>query len=94
MAFNPSKCETITVTRKKSPHIPPYILKNEELGTTKTVNYLGPSAWLQQQTSAGIVTYRERLPKEIVRLDSLGRKFERPAAEPKKKPTCSMFYLL
>ena len=29
------------MTRKRSPHITPYILKNEELGTTKTANYLG-----------------------------------------------------
>ena len=41
MAFNPSKCETITVSRKRSPHITPYFLKNEELGTTNTANYLG-----------------------------------------------------
>ena len=41
MSLNPSKCETITVTRNKSPHITPDILKNKELGTTKTANYLG-----------------------------------------------------
>ena len=41
MSFNPSKCETIHVTRKKSPIITPYILKNEPLARTKTASYLG-----------------------------------------------------
>ena len=41
MTFNPSKCETIHITRKKAPIITPYLLKEEELNTTSNANYLG-----------------------------------------------------
>ena len=43
MSFNPSKCETIRISRKKEPIIQQYILKNEELNTTKSAHYLGIS---------------------------------------------------
>ena len=41
MSFNPSKCETIHISRKKTPVITPYMLKQEPLARTKTANYLG-----------------------------------------------------
>ena len=43
MSFNPSKCETIHVTRKRNPIVTPYILKNEELNVTTSACYLGVS---------------------------------------------------
>ena len=43
MCFNPSKCETIHITRKKHPLVTPYILKAEELRSTKNSSYLGVS---------------------------------------------------
>ena len=41
MLFNPSKCSTIHITRKKIPLITPYILKQEVLETNKSATYLG-----------------------------------------------------
>ena len=41
MTFNPSKCETIRITRKKTPITRTYILKEEELKTVRSAKYLG-----------------------------------------------------
>ena len=41
MSFNPSKCSTMHISRKKTPLITPYILKNEALETNKSATYLG-----------------------------------------------------
>jgi ribonuclease P/MRP protein subunit RPP40 len=41
MAFNPSKCSLIHISRKKNPIVTPYILKDEILESSDTASYLG-----------------------------------------------------
>ena len=41
MSFNPSKCNTITITRKKTPLVSTYKLKDEPLENVKVASYLG-----------------------------------------------------
>ena len=41
MSFNPSKCNTINITRKDDPIVTVYTLKNEPLENVKVASYLG-----------------------------------------------------
>jgi len=41
MSFNPSKCSTIHITRKKKPILTSYTLKNDTLAIDHTASYLG-----------------------------------------------------
>jgi len=41
MSFNPTKCNTINITRKKKPLITTYMLKDEALENLKVASYLG-----------------------------------------------------
>ena len=41
MSFNPSKCQTTHISRKKTPVTTPYILEQEPLARSKPVHYLG-----------------------------------------------------
>ena len=41
MSFNPSKCNTINITRKEDPLVTEYTLKDEPLENVKIASYLG-----------------------------------------------------
>ena len=41
MSFNPSKCNTINITRKEDPIVTEYTLKDEPLENVKVASYLG-----------------------------------------------------